>query len=74
MTGKPIPIRIDDDLIARFDKLAEVMSARAAGAKLPRTSVIRLAMERGAALLEQELGLGAARSPTPVRRRRSTST
>lgn len=57
MTGKPIPIRLDDDLLDRIDRVIDAMVERTAGAKVPRSSVLRLALERGLDSLESELGL-----------------
>lgn len=57
MTGKPIPIRLEDELLERVDRVTDAMEARAAGAKVPRSSVLRLALERGLDSLESELGL-----------------
>lgn len=57
MTGKPIPIRLDDDLLDRIDRVAEALRVRAAGVKVAKASVMREALERGLDSLESELGL-----------------
>jgi hypothetical protein len=54
MTGKPIPLRLEDELISRVDRVKVVLERRAGGVEVPRASVIRLALERGLAVLEQE--------------------
>jgi predicted transcriptional regulator len=69
MTGKPVPIRLEDDLIDRLDRLATAMTARAAGAKVPRTSAMRIVLERGLEVLEAEMGL-TARRPKPKPKRK----
>jgi len=61
MAESPISIRLDEGLLARLDALAEELTKRAAGARVGRSSVMRLALERGLASLEGELGL--ARKP-----------
>jgi predicted transcriptional regulator len=54
---QPRAIRFSDELLVRMDRIAEVMSERAAGAHLSRSHAIRAAIERGAAVLETELGI-----------------
>lgn len=56
MTEHPVSVRLDTDTVGRLDKLAEVLTARAAGATVNRSAVVRLAVERGIAALEAELG------------------
>jgi len=54
VTARTIPIRLEDDLIERLDALAIVLTERAAGAKVTRTSAMRAALERGLEALEAE--------------------
>lgn len=69
MTGRPIPIRLEDDLVERIDRVAEALKARASGAPVPRAVAMRVAMERGLDALEVELGIGTRRSkPKPKRK------
>jgi predicted transcriptional regulator len=58
MTDRSIPIRLDDDTIDRLDRLAEALAGRAAGVKVARSSVMRVALERGLDSLEAELRIG----------------
>jgi hypothetical protein len=55
-SAKPFPLRIDSTTIERLDRLASLMSERAAGAPVTRAGVIRVALERGLESLEKELG------------------
>ena len=50
-------MRLDDDATERLDRNAEELTERAAGAKLNRSDAIRVALERGMASLETELGI-----------------
>lgn len=56
MTEHPVSFRLDSETVARLDALAEALTARAAGATVNRSSVLRLAVERGVRALEAELG------------------
>lgn len=55
--GKPTPIRLEDEQLARADRVREVMEKRVAGAEVSRASVIRIAIDRGLELLEKEFGV-----------------
>lgn len=57
MAGKPIPLRLEDELLDRIDRVAEALRVRAAGVKVAKASVMREALERGLDSLESELGL-----------------
>jgi hypothetical protein len=57
MRKRPLAVNFAEDQIARFDRIAEALSARAAGTDVTRSDAIRAAAERGATLLEAELGL-----------------
>lgn len=57
MPKRPLAVQFEEAQIARFDRIAERLSARAAGTKVTRSDAIRAAAERGAAVLEGELGL-----------------
>lgn len=54
VTGRTLPIRLEDDLIERLDTLAAALTVRAAGVKVSRTAAMRAALERGLAALEAE--------------------
>lgn len=68
MPGRPTPIRIEEDVIQRLDAIAAAMTERAAGVKVARSNVIRLALERGMAVLEEDLGMGPSRTKKPKRK------
>lgn len=57
-------IRLDADLIARLDRLADAMSERAGGAPVNRSSAARVALERGLVDLESEFKLARAKRRT----------
>lgn len=57
MPEKPTSVRFDTDALERFDRVAAVLSKRSAGLTVGRTSVIKLAVERGLPILEAELKL-----------------
>lgn len=64
MVGKTsVAVRLSPELIAQLDKLAALMSERAAGAEISRSEVARLALERGVEGLTAELG--KATKPRP---------
>jgi hypothetical protein len=57
MTEKPIAIRFTDEMLARFERVAEMLAVRAAGTRITRSDAIRAAAERGLGELEAELGI-----------------
>lgn len=57
MTGKPIPLRLEQEILDRLDRIAAALSERAAGVRVTRADATRIALERGATALEAELGL-----------------
>ena len=61
MTGKPIPIRIDEDTLKRLEDLAEAMSERTGGADITVANALRAVIKSGLPILEGENGLGRAR-------------
>lgn len=61
VTAKTLPIRLEDDLIARLDALAAALTERAAGVKVSRTAAMRAALERGLSALEAEAGTSPRR-------------
>jgi predicted transcriptional regulator len=61
MTEHPVSFRLDSATVARLDTLAEALTVRAAGATVNRSSVLRLAVERGVTALEAELSLAKKR-------------
>jgi hypothetical protein len=67
MTGKPIPIRLDDEIVARLDKLAQAMSERTGGATITRVNALRAVLLKGLPVLEEENGLGRARGKSQKR-------
>jgi predicted transcriptional regulator len=50
-------IRLDPDVASQLVRIAEELTKRAAGAKVTRSHVARMAVERGLPALEKELGL-----------------
>lgn len=58
---KVTPIRLDEKLLERFDKLATVLSSRAGGVAVNRTDAIRAAVTKGLDALEVEYGIGRKR-------------
>jgi hypothetical protein len=55
MTETPLAIRFTAEQIERIDDMAALLKQRAAGARVTRSDVVRIAMERGLAELEREL-------------------
>jgi hypothetical protein len=53
--AKVLPIRFENAYVDRIDALADALTARAAGARVSRTAVMRLAIERGLEALEAEV-------------------
>jgi hypothetical protein len=68
MTGRTLPLRLEEDLIQRIDALAEALTERAAGAAVSRTAAMRAALQVGLNSLEAELGIGARPKPKPKRK------
>jgi hypothetical protein len=50
----PTPIRLSDPVLKEADRLAEVLTNRAAGAKITRSEVLRIAVDRGLESLRRE--------------------
>jgi hypothetical protein len=69
MTSKTLPLRLDEELIARLDRLAATMTERAGGAEISRAAALRAALSRGLDALEAELG-AADRRPKPKPQRK----
>jgi hypothetical protein len=63
MASRPIPIRLEDELLARIDRVVAALSRRAHGVGITRSAVVRTAIDRGLKQLEAVL-----RQP-PTRRR-----
>lgn len=57
MTGKPIPLRVDEALTERIDRVVQTLSDRTEGVHVSRASVMRAALERGIESFERELNL-----------------
>ncbi len=62
MTKDTVSIRLDSGQRDRLAALAAVMGERAGGVDLPVSLAMRTALERGMALLEDELGVRTTRS------------
>lgn len=69
MPARPTPIRIEDEVIQRLDAIAAAMTERAAGVKVARANVIRLALERGMDLVEEDLGMNPSRTTKKPKRK-----
>ncbi|HET9933775.1 MAG TPA: hypothetical protein VFQ35_23890 [Polyangiaceae bacterium] len=69
MTGKPIPIRLEEDILARLEELAEAMSRRTGGVEITRASALRAAILIGLDKLEQENGIARRQSSTKTKRK-----
>ena len=54
-------VRLDDDAMARLDVIAGKLAERAAGANVKRSDAMRVALDRGMASLEAELGIAKAK-------------
>lgn len=67
MTGKPIPIRLDDEIVQRLDALAQAMSDRTGGATITRANALRAVLLQGLPILEEENGIGRARAKSKKR-------
>ena len=50
-------LRMTESLEARLDRIRKVLSERSVGLPVDRSKVIRLLVERGAELVEKELGI-----------------
>ena len=61
-----VGVRMDEELVERMDRLADAMSKASGGATVSRSNAIRTAAERGAEILEAELGV----TPEPTKRRK----
>ncbi len=58
-SSKTVLVRFSEADLARLDRLAQVLTARAVGARVSRASAARLALGRGLDSLETELGITA---------------
>jgi hypothetical protein len=55
---KGVAVRTDEsNLESRLDRVAEILTQRAAGVPQRRTTVAKVCMERGLEAMERELGL-----------------
>lgn len=73
MAGPAIPLRIDDETLARLERLERLYTARLGGVKVSRSEVVRRAMTRGLDALEAEedwSALPAKDRPKAVRKKR----
>ena len=72
--GKPIPLRFDDEVLARIERLERLYSAQLGGdMKVSRSEVLRLVVARGLTALETELdwsALPASDRPKPKKPKR----
>ena len=57
MTDVPVSTRLEESTVKRLERVGEALEKRASGATLKRGTVVRIAVERGLAELEGELGL-----------------
>jgi hypothetical protein len=57
VVAQNIGARLDAELVKRLDRLATLLSARAAGTPVKRSDAVRLAVTRGLDVLERELGV-----------------
>ena len=57
VVAQNIGARLDAELVERLDRLATLLSARAAGTPVKRSDAVRLAVTRGLDVLERELGV-----------------
>jgi hypothetical protein len=57
MVARPVPLRLEEEVIERLDRLARAMSERAGGVEVNRSSVMRTVLDRGLDVLEKELGV-----------------
>ena len=57
MAQHPVTVRLDEAAVKRLERVAEAMSKRAAGVAVKRGTAVRVAVDRGLAVLEAELGL-----------------
>ncbi|MFW6087879.1 MAG: hypothetical protein ACODAG_11785 [Myxococcota bacterium] len=58
---RPIPVRLEDEAIARLDAMVDEMRRRTAGARISRSEVLRMVVDRGIPVLERELGASKKR-------------
>lgn len=65
MPNTIVSFRLSDELIERLDHIAHELSKKARGAKVSRTEALRLCVDRGLPVLEEEL----ISKPPPARKR-----
>jgi predicted transcriptional regulator len=61
MVMSTVSVRLDDEMAARLDKLAEKAASRVPGSKFKRSDIVRMAVEQGVRALEKELRIAAPR-------------
>ena len=66
---RTLPVRLDEPTIDRLDRLAEVLTARAAGAETSRSAVMRISIIRGIQSLEAEFMNATAERQTPKKKK-----
>lgn len=57
MVTQNYSIRLEPELVARLDRLAEAMSRQLAGVKISRTQALKAAVELGLAQAEGQFGI-----------------
>jgi len=62
MLARTIPIRLSEETIARLDAVSKVLTTRAIGAEASRSSAMRVAIDRGLEILEQELDISRGKA------------
>jgi predicted DNA-binding protein len=57
VSKEQVGFRLEPEQVERLDVLAEVLTKRAAGVPVNRSMAARTALERGLAVMEQEVGI-----------------
>lgn len=70
MPGKPIPIRLDDDILLRLEELRAVMAERAGGVDITKATALRAVIASGLSKLESEFGISYGAKPKPKPKRK----
>lgn len=66
-----IGIRVSDAMVARLDRIARTLSARAEGANISRSDAARIALHLGIDAHERKLGLTSGEGAPPANKPQS---
>lgn len=67
-----VAFRLNDELAARIDRVADALAARNGGEEVSKSAVLRRAVRAGLAAMERDLGIddttAAAKSAAPAKK------